>query len=87
MRNKLVYTACCVSSTANAIDDMIDQSREITYKTFIKYVDCKELLNMFCEGFGWKSLKRDYHVRYFKSVYMGKPCYYLDHSSIEYIWT
>jgi hypothetical protein len=87
MRQKLTYTTNCVSSTANAIIEMVNKSREITYETFIKYVSSQELLEMFCNGLKWKSLKRDKHVRYYKSTYNGKPCYYLDHSAIEYIWT
>lgn len=87
MKNKLTYTTCCVSSNADDIIDMVDKSQQITYETFIKYVSAKELLEMFCSGFKWKSLKRDYHVKYFKSTFKGNHCYYLTHSAIEYIWT
>jgi hypothetical protein len=87
MKQKLIYTTCCVNSNADDIIEMRDKSREITYKTFIKYVSHKELLDMFCEGFEWKSIKNDYHIRYFKSTFKNHPCYYLKHSAIEYIWT
>ena len=35
---------------------------------------------------GGLRLKDDWHVGYFKSTYDGKPCYYIDHSRIEYIF-
>ena len=31
-------------------------------------------------------LKDDYAVRYYKSHWMGKPCYFMDHSAIQYIF-
>ena len=29
----------------------------------------------------------DYAVHFYRSRYNGVPCYYIDHSSIEHIWT
>ena len=80
----------CVSSDARSINAMIDSSREITYRTFLRYVSPGELYSLFPayardsrEGL---TLKNDWHVRYFKSVYRGKECVYIRHSAIEYVF-
>ena len=86
------YRTNCVNSTAEAITDMIYHRlhREITYRTMLKH--CPDLLD-FAERLGYErkssqglTLKNDWHVNYYKSVYKGRPCYYMDHSRIEYIW-
>jgi len=84
---KLQYKTCCIQSNAEDIIDMVDHGRKITYQTFIKHVEYADTYNMFCRDFGWKTLKNDHCVRYYKSKFQGVPCYYLDHSAIEYIWT
>ncbi|MGV0949170.1 MAG: hypothetical protein ACOYB3_00765 [Azonexus sp.] len=32
------------------------------------------------------TLKKDWHVSYHRSVYQGRPCYFLVHSAIEYVF-
>lgn len=32
------------------------------------------------------TLKKDWHVSYHRSVYLGKPCYFMVHSAIEYVF-
>ena len=32
------------------------------------------------------TLKKDWHVGYSKSTYQGKPCYFITHSAIEYVF-
>ena len=76
------YKTDCVSSRAKDIIEMVDNSREVTYETLRKH----------CEGistfFGTSPhIKNDWAVRFYKSKFKGKPCYYVDHSAIEYIWT
>jgi len=87
--NKFYFLISCVQSTYKAITDMVDRSREITYQTFFKHVDWREVTEMF--GYDYHpakglTLKNDWHIGYYKSVYQGKPCYYLKHSAIEYIF-
>jgi hypothetical protein len=88
--NKLQYKTNCVSSTAKKINDMVDQSREISYKTFRKYVNWKEVSKMFGCALHPKKpgvmLCNDWCVRFFKSKYEGEPCYYVQHSAIEYVF-
>ncbi len=86
---KKQYYTNCIGSTAEAINNMIDRAREITYKTFLKHVDWREVSEMFGYDLSPKqglTLKNDWHIGYYKSVYKGRPCYYLTHSAIEYIF-
>lgn len=83
---KAEYLTCCVHSTAEKIDAMTEQGKEISCSTFLKNV------NINVEDFGYvKSgkglkLKDDRCVSFFKSIYEGRPCYYMCHSLIEYIY-
>ena len=84
------YVGCCVNLSGDSITDMVDDSKEINYDEFIYHVDEKELEEMF-EYYDWDDgndlkLKDDWAVRYFKSKYEGHNCWYIDHSSIEYVW-
>ena len=87
------YLINCVGSTAEKINTMVDQAKEITYDTFVKNVSIKELEDMFPFyewGPGKKGglrLKDDYAVSYYRSKYEGEPAYYIDHSAIEYVFT
>ena len=68
---KFVYETCCVNSTAEAIHDMIERSRSVAYSTVKRKCDITDFESQFT---GVK-IKDDWHVRYAKSVYLGKPCY------------
>jgi hypothetical protein len=86
----LAYVTCCIHSTAQAIQDMIDQEREITYRTALKRIGRAELAKVFptydWKGSGGLTMRRDWHVGYYKSRYLGQPCYFVRHSAIEYIF-
>ena len=83
---KATYLTCCVNSPARFIQTMIDKAREITCNTFLRRVGIE------VEGFGYVrrgkglKLRDDYHVRFYKSKYRGKLCYYMVHSAIEYVY-
>ena len=86
------YTANCVNSTAESIDDMCDDAREIDYTEFIEQVDVEQLKTLF-PGYDWAegdakdlALKDDWAVSFWQSVFMEQPCVYVDHSRIEYIF-
>ena len=71
------------------ITNCIQASYEITYKTFCKYVDWKEISKLLGYALHPKQglmLKNDWAVSYHKSQYMGKPCYFVCWSAIEYIF-
>lgn len=85
------YETCCIHSDYESITSMTEQSSDVSYRTMLKYCD----LASWAEDHGYEvrqnvghglTLKGDWHVSYHKSVYRGKPCYYLVHSHIEYIW-
>ena len=86
------YLTCCVHSTAEQINAMVDAARPITLRTFRKHVkDLDEWASRMTYDVGNERgglrLANDWHVAYFKSTYDGVPCVYLDHSRIEHIWT
>lgn len=83
------YETCCVHSTAELIEDMIEQETEITWGEFATKVSQElidEVFPTYKEVVGL-SLGTDYHVRFFHSYYDGKPCVFVVHSAIEYIFT
>ena len=71
---------------------MIDTAREITYETLLRHVSTDELASVFPDyewGRGKRDglkLKDDYAVSFYSSTYRGKPCVYVCHSAIEYIF-
>ena len=88
------YLTCCVHSTAELIDAMTDSAREITYRTLRRVIG-GDILDEWASNMkydvgnerGGLRLKDDWHVTYHKSTYDSKPCYYIQHSGIEYIFT
>jgi len=101
MTKNYYYETCCVYSTAEAIISMVDQAREITWRTFLQYVPVEETQRIFPmysyrgelynKVAGWATfpmhIKNDYVVSFHKSRYEGRRCYYIDHNRIEYIFT
>lgn len=81
------YLTCCVNSTAHAIEDMMDQAVEIQCSTFKRRCDWQPTAEALGYGQHGLRLEDDYHIRYFRSRYRGKPAYVLVHSAIEYIFT
>lgn len=75
-----------------AIHEMQDMAQEITYDQFARYVGSEGLRDVFPD-YDWSkkpqhlTLKKDYHVRYHKSIWRNIPCVYAVHSGIEYIFT
>lgn len=73
----------------NAMRDHPDQ-REIGYKQMLR--QCAGLLQWAREqGYDLRNnvgltLRDDWHVSYHRSIYRGRPCYYLVWSGIEFIW-
>lgn len=96
MNNKLRYRINCTCANGSAIADMVDNAREITWDTFIQHVEKQDLIDLF-DYYYWRGynkkkdtidlkLSEDYAVSFWKSKYKERPCYYLEHSSIEYIF-
>lgn len=87
--DRLPYLLSCVSSRdVAAIINMVDESREITRRTFRRRVrrqDREELEKQLGYGHDFR-ITQDWHVRYFSSRWRGRPCVYLMHSCIEYVF-
>lgn len=90
----LAYITCCVDSTYEAITAMTEASRKVTYRTARAHIGKDALVETFPD-YDWDgahnrpgclTLKRDWHVGYYKSTYLGRPVYYVRHSAIEYIF-
>lgn len=92
MWQRFQYLTCCVSIAQEQVDDlhnMIERARTIEHDTFIKRCDWAPLARQLGYAVGSEPglhLKDDWHVSYHLSVFQGKPCYYLRHSAIEYIF-
>ena len=84
-----VFWTSCVGSTGEDIDAMTDDDVqvEVTYAEMAAHCD----LSQFEAEMGYGpdiglELKNDTMVSFWRSMYRGVPCYFLDHSRIEYIW-
>lgn len=78
------YETSCVNSDGESISDMVDVSRQIKWETLIKHVSIEEIESVLPNKN--PTLKKDWAVRFHKSSYKGKPCYYICHSGIEYVF-
>jgi len=86
------YITNCVNSTARLIDLMTDRAKKISYSKFVNQIEIGDLKGLF-PLYNWSvkksnglTLKGDYAVSFYQSNYNGKPCVYVEHSSIEYIF-
>ena len=83
------YVGCCVVLSGDDIDEMVCTSEEVAYSEVLRHCD----LVAFSKVFDYSrnsnqglTLKDDWSVSFHKSTFRGKPCYYLDHSRIEWVW-
>ena len=85
------YETSCVRSTAKLINAMTEQARPVTLRTLRRR--CQDL-PQWERDMGYVTgnqiglhLKDDWAVRFYRSRYNGRPCYFIHHSSSEHIWT
>jgi len=78
------YLTCCVGSTAELIDKMVDRATEIFWDDLLNHVTENELYSVFDNSV---PLEKDWAVSFYQSVYDGMPCVFVCHSAIEYIFT
>lgn len=89
---KLELVATCVSTTPDELEfleEMMDKEREIELSTFKKYVEIQPVRDAFGYVTGKKQgvkIEKDWHVRFFKSIWKGEACVFMRHSAIEYIF-
>lgn len=84
-----VYVTNCVQAAGHDIQAMVDDSRDITRRTFLRYVDKASLAELERDlGYGsWLHMASDWHVSYSRSRYRGRPCVYFTQSAIEYVFS
>ncbi len=101
-RGAYAFEIDCTQSTAQKIDDMIDQAVPVEWEAIEDHIGIDQLRSMYpfaiysYEGEEYNpitgeqtmsmSLKDDYAVEFFRSRYDGVPSYYIVHSAIEYIF-
>jgi len=88
---KLQLQATCVGNhDTDALEIMAQHDREITYKTFARHVDIRSISELlgyaYDRGQEGMRLSQDYAVRFYRSVWKGKPCYHMDWSRIDHIF-
>lgn len=86
------YLHSCIESDAESIHALIDslKCKKVTYRTMMR--NCEDLQQW---AINHKydirrdrglTLEQDWNVGYFRSVYRGMSCYFLQYSGIEFIW-
>lgn len=91
-KQKFRLSVRCIDVHAVAdLDDLYDHDRKISFKTFCRHVDWKEVASRM--GYivtpGVRAgirLSRDPCVRFYRSVWQGKPCYHMDHSAVDFVF-
>lgn len=84
-----VYLTCCVDSTADKINALVESAVPVSYRTFRRHCDpgeCGAFAHYETDPRNGLTLKNDGMVYYYRGTYRGVPCYFVDHSRIEYIW-
>lgn len=92
---KLQYYSSCVDWPCKGYDDLstiIDNSIDVTRRTFLKHVDQEEL-SQIERALGYEehhskglTMAQDWHVTYHRSNLKGRRVYYFQHSRIEYVF-
>lgn len=89
---KFEFITSCVDvplSKVQDLFDMMDRARDVSFATFARRTRWQSIAaSLGCAVGSQKGLhlKDDYHVSFKRSTWRGRPCYYLDHSRIEYIF-
>lgn len=89
------YFNCCVNwdlkdvNTEGGLCDMISSGRSISRRTFLKHVakeSYKDVEQMLGYPIGKLTMKKDWHVQYYKGKLHGQEVVWLTHSAIEYVF-
>lgn len=91
---KMHLTLRCVDIPPNQVwklEALVEDGVAINFRTFARYAKWQELAAAtgYATRPGEKGLRlsEDFAVRFFKSMWDGKPCVYMVHSAIEFIFT
>jgi hypothetical protein len=92
MKKYILATRCVDQVGPKGVDDLRDlyaNDREVTYATFAKHCDSEAFARDLGYALGPKTglhLKHDRCVRFYKSKWKGKPCFYVDQSRVDFIF-
>lgn len=87
-----LITTCVACGDGQAINDMMDKARPITYRTFCRLMGPRAM-EQIRRHFKYDrtkreglTLKNDWHVGYYAAAWEGQPVLVLQHSRIEHIF-
>lgn len=78
------YETCCVVSDPKDLETLYRHDRPIKADTFLRHVN---LEGTQFEKKTMPPLNKDWHVRFYRSKWKGSPCYHMDHSAVDLIFT
>jgi len=88
------FVTDCVSAKGDDITEMVDEAEDVTWEEFNRHVSNDEIRLVMGDFYDYDDqdnnaglkFQDDPYVSFHKSVYRGRPCYYFDHSAIEYVF-
>jgi hypothetical protein len=88
---RVLFTRCCDGvATSEELHDMYAKEREVSVRTFAKHVDLRTVAESLGYAYGRHAsglrISKDWAVRFYKSVFRGEPCYYMDWSCIDHVY-
>lgn len=91
MSSKFILATRCVEANGDDITEMVDSARQITIETFKRHCNWRPIAarlgyNTAPRAKSGLRIETDPYVSFFKSVYRGHPCYYMDWSRIEHVF-
>lgn len=84
-----IFRTTCVESFGPDIHDMVEQAKPVTRRTFLRHCETAQVeaqLGYERDRRHGLTMAQDPYVRYYRSRYQGKPCYFFVWSAIEYIF-
>lgn len=88
-----LYIRCVDSYSPEHVDRlnaMTDAGREVSFDTFFRHVDLRKVSESLGYEYGAAQrglhMRRDRCVRFFRSKWQGRRCYYMVWSAIEHVF-
>lgn len=86
------YLGCCIYLDRDSVGVMVEDAIDLTSRVFRERIgeeNYAKLSNHLGYSFvdeGVLTLASDWHVSFHRSQYESQPCYYCNHSAIEYVF-
>lgn len=84
------YETNCTQCESDDVHAMLDMAVEVSYATVQQHCagldDWAQQMGYHHNGRFGLTLKADWHVGFYRSVFLGRRCYIVRHSAIEHIW-